>query len=239
MATRTTPSSPRPVRPQPVQERSAAPRATFVAVLAALVIAMSAWIGYAVGKPDGPAEGSIEAIAAQLSAEQKEQASAQAKELLDTVSAAQKDYLPLLREIAAVLPVGGGDPSWADAATLDKWRQEASRLAEGFAAEPNGTTGYNVAYEAFSSASRQFDLALRTYAAGAAATGAERDGLAALAVEQRDAAARLWSAGAQQLDLVTIDAGLGHQHFFLPASGSEADITNEMREVDAPAGDGE
>ncbi|NHC15707.1 hypothetical protein [Motilibacter deserti] len=236
MAPRTTSTRPRPAAPQAQPQRSNAPRATFVVILAALVVALSGWIGYTVGKPDGPEKGSIEAIAAELGAEQKKQAAEQASQLLETVKSAQQAYLPMLRDIAAVLPVGGGQPTFPAASEVAGWQQQAAKLADGFAAEPNGTTGYNVAYEAFSGASKQFDLALRTFSAAVDADPPARDELAAMAAEQRDAAARLWSAGAQQLDLVTIDAGLGHQHFYLPASGSEADIPQEMREVDAGTG---
>jgi len=234
MATRTTPPRPRDTRrPLPVERTGLSPvvLGSLVAVLVAVVAVASAWGGYAAGKPDGPKQGSVEAIAAELGAEQKERAAAQATELLTTVKAAQQEYLPLLRDVATVLPVGGGAAgSAADAARLRGWQSTTSRLAGRFAAEPSGTTDYNVAYAAFSSASLQFDLALRTYAEAVGTSGTPRERLLGLATQQRDSAAKLWSAGAQQLDDVTIDAGLGHQHFFLPASGSEADIPQEMRE---------
>lgn len=102
-----------------------------------------------------------------------------------------------------------------------------------FANPPSGSTEVNIARSSLSVSLEQLEVALATYEAGLEMPAGRRDAAVAAGARQLELAIRSWSVGATQLDWLNVEAGLGHQHVFLPTQADGA-LTADP----APEGEG-
>ncbi|KAE8763244.1 hypothetical protein [Georgenia thermotolerans] len=176
------------------------------------------------GGTQAPEPGSVEAIAAELAADQ----AAERAELAADLSAAGKEaydrLMPVLAEVSEVLPVGGGTGHAADPAAADRWLQEVGAARATLVAVPEGTSEHTVTRAAFLGAVDLLDAALRDLMTASSAT-ADGPGTPA---GRRDAAVELWLAGAAQLDSLMIGSSGDHVHLFLTPDGDPRSVPREF-----------
>jgi hypothetical protein len=124
---------------------------------------------------------------------------------------------PVLEDLAKVAPLDQAAPGVPTADQVSGWREivtaEARRYEQAFSAG----NGVNVARTGMRTAVQQLAAAVTGFDAAVAATGPLQSRLAGLAAEQRTVALRAWSVAALQLDVISVDAGKGHVHVYLPA----------------------
>ncbi|WP_043501467.1 hypothetical protein [Georgenia sp. SUBG003] len=176
------------------------------------------------GPTEAPEPGSVEAIAAQLAADQAADRAELAADLSEAGEEAYDRLMPVLAEVSESLPVGGGTGPTAHQADVDRWVQEVAAARASLSAVPEGTSEHTVTRAALLGAVDLLDAALRDLAAGSAGTV---DGPSALA-GRRDAAVELWLAGAAQLDSLMVGSSDRHVHLFLTADGDPGSIPQEF-----------
>lgn len=186
------------------------------------------------GGTESPEPGSVEAIAQQLAKDQAADRAELAAELSAAGKQAYDRLMPVLAEVSEALPVAGGTGATADEADVDRWLEEVAAARVALTAVPEGTSEHTVTRAAFLGAVDLLDAALRdltTAGAGAA------DGPSSPA-GRRDAAVRLWLAGASQLDGLMIGSSGRHVHLFLTPDGDPDSIPREFAEYEGESADG-
>lgn len=157
-------------------------------------------------------------------------------ELIEHTRAAREGLVPLL-EFLDEIPLTDGSTSTEDlpAPGIIDERQRSVHDARAHLdhAEP-GETEFEITHAGLRGSVEVFGSALDAYHAAARSEGDQRTELLELAADLRDQAIRAWSVSATQLDVLSIDAGHGHIHLYLPAP---ADI-GAMEPDDAQDGDG-
>ncbi|MBP2708531.1 hypothetical protein JOL79_32650 [Microbispora sp. RL4-1S] len=144
----------------------------------------------------------------------------QIKELTQLARDTRDRLVPVLQGLDRAMPADGvAGPAVVTPADVEAWRKAADAAVQAFADPPSGETATNVARSGLASAVQQIATTVDTYATSRDLTGPTRTAVTELAVRQRADAVFTWSIGATALDAVNIDAGYGHQHVFLPASG--------------------
>ncbi|NYE48210.1 hypothetical protein HDA32_003330 [Spinactinospora alkalitolerans] len=217
-------AEPAPARPKPWPVVSALVAAlVVVAGIAAIVVLRE--------PPPGPDPQRVAELEASEDARHVEQVG----ELVDQTRAAREALLPVLEGLDAALPADGSAPAGEPGDDeVAGWRSTADDVAADFQTAPSGDTGHNVARGGLRSAVELLASSVSVYESAREAEGDRRERLEETAGELRTQSVRAWSVAATQLDVVSIDAGHGHVHIFLPASpGSEALIPDS-----APEGSG-
>lgn len=216
-----------------------------IAAVAAVLIAVAAALiaGRAGEAHDAPEAGSIEAIAEELA---KGQASDRAELNANLATAAEVAHghlVQVLQELASAVPVGetgssnaagvSGPAGVSDPAgdsAVDGWKRELELATSSLETVEEGTSEQTVAREAFVGAVELLQSAADAYQDFLSAPVDEQAVLAATVAERRDAAVRLWQAGAAQLDTLTVGSGVGHVHLFLTPDGDPDSVPAEFRE---------
>lgn len=213
-------------------------RTATLLTLAAVVVLLIAVAGALIGGRAGngtitPEPDSIEAIAAELATGQALEKAENTADLAAAGEVAQAQLAQVLQGLASAVPL---DPATrrepADGGAVDEWKGNVERASAALTGVDDGTSEQTVVREAFVGAAQLLDSAASGYEAFLAASPDEQGALAATVAERRDAAVRLWQAGAAQLDTLTIDSGSGHVHLFLAPSGDPDDVPAEFREPD-------
>ncbi|TQM78574.1 hypothetical protein FHX81_0844 [Saccharothrix saharensis] len=114
------------------------------------------------------------------------------------------------------------------------WREVVSAEVQRYAETPSAGNGVNVARTGLRTAVEQLAAAVDGFAAAVTASPPLADELLGLAGAQRTLALRTWSVAALQLDVISIDAGKGHVHVYLPAGPDAGAIPADS----APEGSG-
>ncbi|GAA4213684.1 hypothetical protein [Microbispora amethystogenes] len=232
-------SEPTVIRQPARSNRVLAPVAAFVigAVVAGGVV-------FAATRPDAT-EQAVNRIRAEDAVRDK----AQIKELTELARTTRDKLVPVLEGLERVMPVEGdaafpaavpsaapsasaevGKPEKATGADIANWRQATAAAVQSFADPPSGETYTNLARSGLASGVRQLATTVDSYVAAQALTGPARTNMLALAARQRMDAIFTWSVGATALDAVSVDAGSGHQHVYLPAAPGSGALTADDSE---------
>ncbi|WP_327043504.1 hypothetical protein OG320_17015 [Microbispora sp. NBC_01189] len=198
---------------------------------------------FAATRPD-----STEQAVNRIRAEEAVRDKAQIKELTELARTTRDKLVPVLEGLERVMPVEddaapaaapsaaasgpaeGGKPEKATGADIANWRQATAAAVQLFADPPSGETYTNLARSGLASSVRQLATTVDSYAAAQALTGPARTNMLALAARQRMDAVFTWSVGATALDAVSVDAGIGHQHVYLPAAPGSGALTADDEE---------
>ncbi|WP_405088417.1 hypothetical protein [Microbispora sp. NBC_01389] len=196
---------------------------------------------FAATRPD-----STEQAVNRIRAEEAVRDKAQIKELTELARTTRDKLVPVLEGLERVMPVDdgeaastsasasasaeGGKPEKATGADIANWRHATAAAVQSFANPPSGETYTNLARSGLASGVRQLATTVDSYAAAQALTGPARTNMLALAARQRMDAIFTWSVGATALDAVSIDAGNGHQHVYLPAAPGSGALTADDEE---------
>ncbi|MEV7805658.1 hypothetical protein AB0O28_22190 [Microbispora sp. NPDC088329] len=209
------PRQPTPVR-RPARSRALGLVAAFV--IGALV---AGGLVFAVTRPS-----SVEQIANQIRAESALRDKTQIKTLTELARTSRDRLVPVLDGLNRALPADGtAGPTVVTDADVENWRKASTAAVGDFADPPSGETATNVARSSLASAVRQIATTVDTYAAARDLTGSARTTAMDLVVRQRADAIFTWSVGATALDALSVDAGYGHQHVYLPTSPGDGALT--------------
>ena len=178
---------------------------------------------------------------AELEASAEERHVDQVEDLIGHTRAAHDEVLPVLESLNEVLPADGSAPSEDFPGTdeVDDWHSTVRNAGAHFDHADSGETGFNITHTGLSGSVDLLGSALTAYNSAVQADGAEQLELLELAADLRDQAVTAWSVSATQLDVVSIEAGHGHIHLYLPAEpGSGALQPDEAEDGDEAHGDG-
>ncbi|MDU0290283.1 hypothetical protein [Saccharothrix longispora] len=142
---------------------------------------------------------------------------------------------PVLEGMAKASPPHDAAPPAAPA--IDEvrgWRDVVSAEVRRYAETPSAGNGVNVARTGMRTAVEQLAAAVDGFAAAVTAPPPLADDLLTLAGAQRTLALRTWSVAALQLDVISIHAGKGHVHVYLPSGPGSGTIPADT----APEGGG-
>ncbi|MFE7215234.1 hypothetical protein ACFU93_35900 [Streptomyces sp. NPDC057611] len=174
----------------------------------------------------GTRASSTERTADRIRVEAAQRDKAQIKTLTELARTTRDRLVPVLEGLDRAMPADDSTrPAAVTSADVAGWQRAATAAVEAFADPPSGETATNVARSSLASAVRQIATTVDTYATSRALTGSTRETVVALAVRQRADAIFTWSNGATALDAANTDAGLGHQHVFLPAPPGSGALT--------------
>jgi hypothetical protein len=102
--------------------------------------------------------------------------------------------------------------------------------ASALEAVKDGTSEQTVTREALIGAAELLQSATAGYKQSITAPADQRDAFAVTVAKRREAAVRLWQAGAGQLDTLTVGSGGGHVHVFLAINGDPEAVPEEFQE---------
>ena len=180
-----------------------------------------------------PAPGSVEAIAKELSEGQALEKAEITKDLGMAAETAHGHMARTLEGLAAAVPVEQADsPPFADTSDVDAWMRDLSAAATAFETVEEGTSDQSVAKGAFVGAAQLLLTAVEDYNRLPSSPAEDRNLLLGSVAERRDAAVRLWQAGAAQLDTLTIDSGGDHMHVFLAPDGDPDAVPMEFHDAE-------
>ncbi|GAA1287101.1 hypothetical protein [Saccharothrix xinjiangensis] len=159
----------------------------------------------------------------------------QVEALIELARGGRERLTPVLGAMAAVSPQQGvASPVAPTADEVRGWRDVVSAEVRRYSETPSAGNGVNVARTGMRTAVEQLAAAVDGFAAATTAAPAQVDDLLALAGAQRTLALRAWSVAALQLDVISIDAGKGHVHVYLPSAPGSGTIPADG----APEGSG-
>lgn len=203
--------------------------AAVTAVLVAVTITFSE--GRAGDGGNAQEASSIEAVAEKLAAGQATERAELNAHLASAAEVAQGHLVRVLQELALAVPV---DPTIsstpASVGDVDKWNRNLASAASALEAVKDGTSEQTVTREALIGAAELLQSAAAGYEQSLTAPADQRDALAVTVAKQREAAVRLWQAGAGQLDTLTVGSGGGHVHLFLALNGDPEAVPEEFQE---------
>lgn len=164
----------------------------------------------------------------------------QVESLVGHTRAAHGELVPVLDSLNEVLPADGSAPAddFPDGGEIDGWLSTVRDAGGHFGLADSGRTDFNVTHAGLSGSVDLLGSALSAYHSASQADGEQQVELLDLAADLRDQAVSAWSVAATQLDVVSIDAGHGHIHLYLPSEpGSGALQPDEAEEGDGADGD--
>ncbi|MDQ0871141.1 hypothetical protein QFZ70_003614 [Arthrobacter sp. V1I9] len=174
---------------------------------------------------------SIEAVAEKLAAGQATERAELNAHLSSAADVAQGHLARVLQDLALAVPV---DPTIsstpASAGDVDKWNRNLASAASALEAVKDGTSEQTVTREALLGAAELLQSAAAGYEHSLTAPADQRDALAVTVGKRREAAVRLWQAGAGQLDTLTVKSGGAHVHVFLALNGDPEAVPEEFQE---------
>jgi hypothetical protein len=203
--------------------------AAVTAVLIAVSIAVS--VGRAGNGGNAKETSSIEAVAERLAAGQARERAELNGQLASAAEVAQGHLVRVLQELALAVPVDptiSSSPAGAD--DVNAWNRDLASAAAALEAVKEGTSEQTVTREAFIGAAALLQSAAAGYEQLLTEPAGGRDALADTVAQRREAAVRLWQAGAGQLDTLTVGSGEGHVHVFLALNGDPEAVPEEFQE---------
>ncbi len=163
----------------------------------------------------------------------------QVESLIGHTRAAHEELVPVLESLNAALPADGSPPAdgFPDSEQIDDWLTTVLGAGGHFEQAGSGQTDFNITHAGLSGSVDLLGSALSAYHAASQAEGDQQVALLDLASDLRDQAVKAWSVAATQLDVVSIDAGHGHIHLYLPSEpGSGAFQPDEAEEGEGGEG---
>jgi hypothetical protein len=174
---------------------------------------------------------SIEAVAEKLAAGQATERTELNAHLASAAEVAQGHLVRVLQELALAVPVNPTISSTpASVGDVDKWNRNLASAASALEAVKDGTSEQTVTREALIGAAELLQSATAGYKQSLTAPADQRDAFAVTVAKRREAAVRLWQAGAGQLDTLTVGSGGGHVHVFLAINGDPEAVPEEFQE---------
>lgn len=157
---------------------------------------------------------------AELEQQESERDAAQVEELVALTEDTHDAVADVVRELDTALPTEGGPGPVADADTVGEWQDTLADVATDLEDPPSGSSEYNIAHTGLNGSVDLLISAVTAY--DMALDGDDPDPeLTELAGSLRTQAVNAWSVSATQLDLLAIDAGLGHVHLYLDSVATE------------------
>jgi hypothetical protein len=215
--------------PRPSRKTRVLAIAAVAAVLIVVAGALSA--GRAGNGNNAPEAGSIEAVAEKLATGQAHARAELNTHLAAAAEAAHGHLVQVLQELASAVPVHetiSSNP--ASISDVDEWNRDLALATSALEAVEEGTSEQTVTREALIGAAELLQSATAGYRHLLSAPADQREALAETVAERRDAAVRLWQAGAAQLDTLTVGSGKGHVHVFLTPDGDPDAVPEEFQE---------
>ena len=172
---------------------------------------------------------------AELEASATDRHVGQVAELIEHTRAAHEELVPVLEALDEVLPEDGSEPAGdlPDSDTIADWNRTTDNARAHLDHAESGETGFNVTHAGLRGSVDVLGSTLDTLDVAVAADGEQGAELLELTIDLRDQAVRAWSVAATQLDVISIDAGHGHIHLYLPAApGSGALEPDEAEDGD-------
>jgi hypothetical protein len=203
-------------RPGKPLRRASGPRSWWGSVI---VLATAFALGFAVAFVSGSWTSGPDATERRIA--ELEQAEAQrdveqVKALIELARGGRERLTPVLRAMATASPPRG-TPATPTIDAVRDWREVVSAEVQRYAETPSAGNGVNVARTGMRTAVEQLAAAVDGFAAALTAPEPLAGDLLTLAGAQRTLALRTWSVAALQLDVISIDAGEGHVHVYLPS----------------------
>lgn len=214
------------------QVRPVSRRAVLPALLAGLVVGLLTGVlvaGATGGGEDEPEPGSVEAIAAELAQGQAEESAALAAELAVAAEQAHATAGSVLRGLAEVAPPDGGAAGDVPA-DPDAWSADLEQAREALLATGEGSDDHGVTRAALVGSLELLAVAVED-ARVLTGPGTEQEQVLADLDRDREAAVRLWQAGAARLDSLVVAAGGEHVHLFLAPDGDPASVPQEFQQL--------
>ncbi len=227
-------------RPRPGKSlrHSAAPRSPRARWTSATALVTAFALGFAVAFVTGSwASGpdATERRIAELHQAEAQRDVEQVGTLIELARGGRDRLTPVLEAMAkASPPPGTAAPVAPSIDEVRSWRDVVSAEVRRYAETPSAGNGVNVARTGMRTAVQQLAAAVDGFAAAATAPAPLGADLLALAGAQRTLALRTWSVAALQLDVISIDAGKGHVHVYLPSGPDSGAIPADT----APEGSG-
>jgi hypothetical protein len=165
----------------------------------------------------------------------------QVSSLIGHTRAAHEELVPALESLNGALPADGSAPSddFPAGEEIDAWLGTIRDAGAHFDLGDSGQTDFNVTLAGLDGSVDLLGSAVSAYQAASQSDGDQQTELLELAADLRDQAVTAWSVAATQLDMVSIDAGHGHIHLYLPSEpGSGALQPDEAEDGDGATGDG-
>lgn len=159
----------------------------------------------------------------------------QVAELIEHTRAAHEELGPVLESLGEALPEDGSEPAedLPDAETIAGWSRTTDNARTHLDHAESGETDFNVTHAGLRGSVDVLGSTLDALDVAVAADDEQSAELLELTVDLRDQAVRAWSVAATQLDVISIDAGHGHIHLYLPAApGSGALEPDEAEDGD-------
>lgn len=224
-----------PVRQGKSLRRDAGPRSSWGAATA-LVTAFA--LGFAVAFVSGSWTSGPDATQRRIAELQQAEAQRDVEQvgtLIELAKGGRERLTPVLEAMAkASPPPGTGSPAAPTIDDVRGWRDVVSAEVRRYSETPSAGNGVNVARTGMRTAVEQLAAAVDGFAAAATAPEPLAGDLLTLAGAQRTLALRTWSVAALQLDVISIDAGKGHVHVYLPSGPDSGTIAADT----APEGSG-
>ena len=202
------------------------------------VLLVGAVIAVVVTVVGGGGDGSVTpdpARVAELEASAADRHVDQVAELIEHTRAAHEELVPVLESLDEVLPEDGSEPTGdlPDSDTIADWNRTTDNARAHLDHTESGETGFNVTHAGLRGSVDVLGSTLDALDVAVATDGEQSTELLELTVDLRDQAVRAWSVAATQLDVISIDAGHGHIHLYLPAApGSGALEPDEAEDGD-------
>ncbi|QVQ53335.1 hypothetical protein J4H86_06090 [Spiractinospora alimapuensis] len=157
---------------------------------------------------------------AELEQQESERDVAQVEELITLTEDTHDAVADVVGELDTALPPDGGSGPVADSDTVGEWRDTLADVATDLEDPPSGSSEYNVARTGLKGS---IDLLVSSVSAyDMALDGDDLDPeLTELASSLRTQAVNAWSVSATQLDLLAVEAELGHVHLYLDSVATE------------------
>lgn len=164
----------------------------------------------------------------------------QVAELIEHTRAAHEELLPVMESLSEVLPADGAEPTGdlPDSESIADWTATTDNARAHLDHAESGETGFNVTHAGLRGSVDLLGSTLDTLDAAVEADEDQSAELLELTVDLRDQAVRAWSVAATQLDVISIDAGHGHIHLYLPAAPGSGALEPDEAEDGDEAADG-
>ncbi|MFE9246606.1 hypothetical protein [Nocardiopsis sp. NPDC006938] len=165
----------------------------------------------------------------------------QVASLVGHTRAAHEELVPALESLNGVLPADGSAPAeeFPSSEEIDGWLGTVRDAGAHFELSESGRTDFNVTVAGLDGSVDLLGSAVSAYHAASQADDDQRTDLLDLAADLRDQAVTAWSVAATQLDMVSVDAGHGHIHLYLPADPASGALQpDEAEEGEGATGDG-
>ncbi len=213
----------------PLHKKRILTLAAVAAVLLAVAGGLSA--GRAGNEHNAPEASSVEAVAEKLAREQAQARTELNTQLAAAAEVAHGHLMQVLQGLATVKPVHEAiDSTPASLSDVDAWNGGLALATSALEAVEDGTSEQTVTREALMGAAELLQSAVAAHEQLLGASPDQRGAIAEIVAERRDAAVRLWQAGAAQLDTLTVGSGAGHVHVFLAEDGDPDAVPEEFRE---------